>query len=112
MQVNIATRHGHLSEKSQAKITEKVGKLTRFHDRLGAAQVTLDLANEERPSVEISITADKAGPFVASEQSGQLMSAIDSVVHKLEQQLRKHKERLTDRHRPQRRPVVEPSDDE
>lgn len=99
MQINIAARHGHLSEKSQAKIESKVAKLTRFHERLLSADVTLDLENEDRPGCEIRITAEKAGPFVASDSCSQLMAACDKVIHKLEQQLRKHKEKLTDRHR-------------
>ncbi len=99
MQVNISTRHGHLSAQSQAKITEKVEKLTRFHDRLTAAEITVNLENEEHPSLEIQVTAERAGRFVASGSADQLMGAVDTVVHKLEQQLRKHKEKVTDHKR-------------
>lgn len=99
MQVNISTRHGHLSAQSQEKISEKVSKLTRYHDRLSAAEVTIDLENEEHPELEIQITAEKAGRFVASGGADQLMTAVDAVVHKLEQQLRKHKEKQTDHKR-------------
>lgn len=106
MQVNISTRHGHLSAKSQEKIKDKVAKLTRFHDRMTSAEITVDLENEERPLVEIQITAEKAGRFVASGNSDQLMAVVDSVIHKLEQQLRKHKEKVTDHHRNTNRRVV------
>ncbi len=99
MQVNISTRHGHIGAQTQAKINEKVMKLTRFYDRLSHCEITIDLENEERPSLEINITAEKAGPFVASESGEQLMGIVDSVVHKLEQQLRKHKEKIGDRNR-------------
>ena len=99
MQVNISTRHGHIGAQTQAKINEKVMKLTRFHDRLTHCEITVDLENEERPSLEINVTAEKAGPFVASEAGEQLMGLVDSVVHKLEQQLRKHKEKSNDRNR-------------
>lgn len=99
MQVNISTRHGHLSSQSQAKISDKVIKLSRFHDRITAAEVTVDLENEEHPSVEIQVTAERAGRFVASENADQLMAAVDAVLHKLEQQLRKHKEKRTDQKR-------------
>ena len=113
MQVTISTRHGHIGAQTQAKINEKVMKLTRFHDRLTLAEITVDLENEERPSLEINITAEKAGPFVASETGEQLMGIVDSVVHKLEQQLRKHKEKSTDRHRaPGKRAVTGPELDE
>lgn len=95
MHLNIATRHGHISEKTQAKILAKVEKLSRYHDRLTSAEVTLDLANESRPKVEIQVNAAKSR-FVASVTGEQLMAALDATVHKLEQQLRKHKEKITD----------------
>jgi putative sigma-54 modulation protein len=99
VQVNISTRHGHLSSPSQAKISQKVLKLARFHDRITVAEVTVDLENEEQPGVEIQVTAERAGRFVASESADQLMAAVDAVVHKLEQQLRKNKEKRTDQKR-------------
>ena len=111
MQINLATRHGHLSEKTQNKISEKISKLTRFHDRLTTAEITVDLKDEECPKIEVQIAAKKAGRFLASEDAGQLMTALDSVVHKLEQQLRKHKERVTDRHRQSARRTVAESDE-
>ncbi|MDG2382822.1 MAG: ribosome-associated translation inhibitor RaiA [Pirellulaceae bacterium] len=93
MQINISTRHGHLSSQSQEKITEKVTKLTRFHERLSSTTVTVDLENEERPDVEIQVTAEKAKRFVASSQSENLMGAVESVINKIEQQLKKDKEK-------------------
>ncbi len=109
VQFNISTRHGHLSPQSQQKIEEKVAKLTRFHERLSAVEVTIDLENEERPNLEIQVTAERAGRFVASGSGDQLMPLVDVVVQKIEQQLRKHKEKATDRHRQgNRRVAVEP----
>ena len=102
VQINISTRHGHLSSQSQEKITEKVAKLARFHERLSSTTVTVDLENEERPKVEIQVTAEKAKRFVATNQSEGLMSAVESVIHKLEQQLKKDKEKRSD-HRNQGR---------
>ena len=95
MQINISTRHGHLSTQTQEKISDKVAKLTRFHERLSSMLVTIDLENEERPGVEIQVTAEKARRFVASDVSENLMGSVDAVIHKLEQQLKKHKEKLT-----------------
>jgi len=36
---------------------------------------------------------------VARDQSDNLMSSVDTAVHKVEQQLRKYKEKVQDRHR-------------
>ena len=92
MQINISTRHGNLGAQSQEKITDKVMKLTRFHERLTSTTVTIDLENEERPGVEIQVTAEKARRFVASNTSESLMNSVDAALHKLEQQLKKANE--------------------
>ena len=99
MQVNVSARHGHLSSATQNKITEKVSKLGRFFDRLTAIDVTVDLEHTEQPSVEIRASAEHTEDFVAREASGELFAGLDAVVHKLEQQLRKHKEKIQAGHR-------------
>lgn len=99
MQINIAMRHGHLSAATQAKITAKVGRLERYFERLTAIEVTVDLEHETTPVVEIQVDAEHKHDFVAREQSGDLWRSVDGAVQKLEQQLRKYKEKVQDRHR-------------
>ena len=94
MQINISTRHGHLSAGTQEKITERVEKLRRFNDRLTATEVTIDLEHEESPRVEFRVSVEKAEDLVATDQSDSLMAAVDSCLHKVEHQLRKHKEKM------------------
>jgi putative sigma-54 modulation protein len=99
VQIEITTRHGHLSEASQQKISAKVEKLQRFFDRLMAIEVIVNLTDEARPQVDIKVSAEHKHDFVARDQSDNLMGSIDAVVQKLEQQLRKYKERVQERHR-------------
>ena len=99
MQVSISARHGHLSSATQEKITEKVEKLKRFFDRVSAIQVTADLKNQESIDVEVCVSAEHTADFVASETANELFVALDRVIHKLETQLRKHKEKKQDGHR-------------
>ena len=96
MQINISARHGHLSSGTQERITEKVEAVRKFYDRLTSIQVIADLSHRENPSVEITATAEHHDPFVAIVQSDSVLGALDGAVDKLEQQLRKHKERLKD----------------
>lgn len=95
MQINISARHGHLSTQTQAMISEKVEKVKKFHDRITSIVVTCDLEHREKPDVEIRVTAEHAGEFVATDSSENLIAALDGAMHKVEQQLRKHKEKLT-----------------
>lgn len=96
MQINISARHGHLSTQTQASITEKVEKIKRLHDRLTSIIVTCDLENKDVPTVEVRVVAEHAGEFIATDKNESLMAALDSVIHKVEQQLRKYKEKLTE----------------
>ena len=94
MQVNISARHGHLNPADQDKIREKVNKLHRFFDRVTAIHVTADLEHLESPSVEIRLSAEHTDDFIATGDSTNVVAALDSAMHKIEQQLRKHKEKL------------------
>ena len=98
MQVRISARHGQLSSSTQEKIAEKTEKLRRFFDRVTAIEVTVDLEHRDDVSVEVCVSAEHTADFVAT-GSGELFAALDKVIHKLEQQLRKHKEKIQDGHR-------------
>jgi putative sigma-54 modulation protein len=98
VQINISTRHGHVSETTQAAVREKIDRLTRLYDRVSAVELTIDLEHPDAPAVDLKISAKKHD-FVAAGQSTELLAAIDVVVDKMEQQLRKFKERVQDRHR-------------
>jgi putative sigma-54 modulation protein len=100
VQINISARHGHLSEKTRAKITPKMEKLSRLFERLTAIDLTVDLEHPDNPLVDLKVSAEHKHDFVATDQSGDLMSSVDNVIHKLEQQLRKYKEKVQERHRP------------
>ncbi len=99
MQIKISTRHGHVSEQTQEKITNKLEKLVRFFERLTAIEITIDLDHDETPTVDLRVSAEHKHDFVATDQSDNLMGSVDSVVDKMEQQLRKYKEKTQDRHR-------------
>jgi len=99
VQIKISARHGTLSDTTQEKIREKVEKLTRFYERITAIEITADLEHRDTPVVDVRVSAEHKSDFVAREQAEELMIAVDAVIHKLEQQIRKHKERIQDRHR-------------
>jgi putative sigma-54 modulation protein len=98
VQINISVRHGHVSEATQATIREKLDKLTRLYDRISAIELTVDLEHRDTPSVDLNVSAKKH-EFVATGQAENLLAAVDLAVAHMEQQLRKHKEKVQDRHR-------------
>ena len=107
VQINISARHGHLSTASQEKIKEKVESARKFYDRITSIQVIVNLEHRESPSVELTATAEHHDVFVATVQSDSILAALDGAVDKLEQQLRKHKERLKE-HRATGHKHIEP----
>ncbi len=95
MQVNVSARHGSLSTHDQEVIREKSEKVRRLFDRVNAIEVTVDLQRQEEPHVEINVSAEHTHDFVASAKASTVIAALDGAIQKVEQQLRKHKEKLT-----------------
>ena len=97
MQTNISARHGQLSSRTQERIREKTEKLHRYFDRVTAVEVTVDLEHRDNPSVELKVSAQRSDVFVAAESSSDVISALDGALHKMEQQIRRHKQKRTNR---------------
>ena len=95
MQINVSARHGSLSGPDSEAIREKADKLRRYHDRINAISITVDFQHQDNPWLEINVSAEHAPEFVASAHAPTVLSAMDSAMSKVEQQLRKHKEKLT-----------------
>ena len=99
MQIRISTRHGSVSEETRSKIIAKVEKLGRTFDRLTEIEVTIDLERRDDPAVDLKVNAEHKHDFVTSIRAGELLSSVEQAVHKLEQQLRKYKQKIQERHR-------------
>ena len=98
MQVNIAVRHGELSADAHDRVIEKAQTLPKYYDRITALYVTVDLARELSPSVEIRATAEHTEDFVAVAEAPSVAAALDSVLDKVREQLRRYKDKSRDHH--------------
>jgi putative sigma-54 modulation protein len=97
--IYISTRHGHVSEATQEKVKEKLDRLHRYYERITSMEVTVDLEHHETTKVDLKVSAKDKHDFVASSEAENLLVAVDLLLEKMEHQLRKHKEKLQDRHR-------------
>lgn len=95
MQVNVSARHGTLSSHDQQFIQEKAEKVRRLLSQVNAVDVIVDFQHQAEPNVEINVSAEHAPDFVASASASNVVSALDAAIQKVEQQLRKHKEKTT-----------------
>jgi putative sigma-54 modulation protein len=98
VQVAITSRHGTLSPSGHEHITRKAEKLLTFFDRVTAINVTVDFSND-RITVEILVDAEHRHDLVAHESGDNVISVFDAALHKMEQQLRKYKEKIQDHRR-------------
>ncbi len=99
MQINISTRHGQISDPTRQKIQAKLEKLPRLFDRISAIELTADLEHRDAPVVDIRVSVKHKHELVATSRTSDLLASVDDVMEKMEQQLRKHKEKIRDRHR-------------
>jgi putative sigma-54 modulation protein len=100
VQVAIAARHGELKPEVQDYISRKAEKLLTYFDRVTAIVVTADFS-EERVGVEILVDAEHKHNFVAQAHGTDAGGAFDQALQKMEQQIRKYKEKVQDHRRDQ-----------
>ncbi len=98
MQINVSTRHGDLSDAAKQKIIDKVEKLGKFVERVSRIDVTVDLEKADLPAVDIIVATELKKEFQASYCSNELYGCIDQIIDKIQQQMKKFKEKLTDHH--------------
>ena len=93
VEIKLTAKHGELSDEIQETMKAKVAKLPRFFDRTTGIQVLADLKHSE-PKVEIIVSAEEANDFFASDTGTNVIVALDSTIAKIEQQLKKHNEKI------------------
>ena len=95
MQVSVSARHGSLQNGDQQLVEEKVEKLRRLYDRVNAIEVVIDLEHLDNPMVEINVSVEHADDCFARANATTVISALDLAIPKVEQQLRRLKEKKT-----------------
>jgi len=93
VQIELSTRHGVLGLEQQGYLRDKAEKLPKYFDRLMAIEIAVDHLKHAW-QVEIRVSAEHKHDFFASEEGATPEAAMDQCVHKIEQQLRRYKERV------------------
>lgn len=99
MQIKISARHGHLQKEHHDFIQDKAEKLLHIFNRLTSIEVTVDLKDPTAIDVEFVVKAEHKSDFVARESHADIRAACDAVLHKVEGQLRRYKEKIQDHRR-------------
>jgi len=93
VQIEISTRHGGLGSEQQRYLHDKAEKLLKYFGRLMAIEVAVDQVKHQW-DVEILVSAEHKHDFVARETGSTPEAAMDLCVHKIEQQLRRYKDKV------------------
>ena len=91
MLIEITSRHNEVSEKVRDYLKEKIEKLEKFFPNIVSCKVVLD---SQKEGEVVDITMHVSGKdFVTKVVSDNIVKSIDLAVHKIENQLRKFKEK-------------------
>ncbi len=101
MEVSVTGRHMGISEPLKQYCREKAERLQRFLDRVQSVEVVVD-GKAGVHTVEMIVHSAGAPPFIATQQHEDAYAATDLLVDKLEEQLRRYKERHRNRKHPPR----------
>lgn len=97
LETKITVKNGTLPDDIQSTIKQKASKLPKFYDRTTGIQVVADLRHTDNPAVEIIVSAEESDDFFASDTGGNVLTALENAIQKMESQLKKHNEKLKGR---------------
>lgn len=97
MQLNITGHHMDLTDSLHNYVESKLEKLERHFDNVTNVHVILSV-EKQRQKAEAKVNISGAELF-ADATNEDMYASIDAMVDKLDRQIKKHKEKLTDHHR-------------
>jgi putative sigma-54 modulation protein len=95
MKFHITSRHYDMTPEIKAFAEERVLKLKRYFEQIIDVSVILS-TEKHRNAAEVTLHTNGQN-LVGTSEAPDMRVAIDGAVERIETQLRKHKERLSDR---------------
>ena len=99
MQINLSGHHVDLTDALRNYVNDKMSRLERHFDHVTQVHVILEV-DKLRHIAEATMHVPKSNSNVhANSVQDDMYAAIDTLVDKLDRQILKHKEKMTDHHR-------------
>lgn len=96
MQLNITGHHVEVTDSLRSYVSSKLARLERHFDHVTVIHCVLSVEKlRHRAEATVNITG---GQLFADAVEEDMYAAIDALVDKLDRQIRKHKEKVTDHH--------------
>ena len=96
MQLSITGHHIEVTPALRERVASKMEKIERHFDHLTDVHVILTV-EKQRHTAEATLNASRARLFAEATEE-DMYAAIDGLIDKLDRQVKKHKEKLTDHH--------------
>jgi putative sigma-54 modulation protein len=97
MQLNLSGHHVELTQALSDYVHSKVQRLERYFDHVTTAHVVLRLEKQaHRAEATVHVTG---GQLFADAEAADMYAAIDALADKLDRQIKRHKEKLSDHRR-------------
>ena len=97
MQINLSGHHVEITTPLREYVNSKMERLERHFDQVTDIHVVLGV-EKLRHNAEATMHIS-GGDIFANAVEENMYAAIDALVDKLDRQLKKHKEKITDHHR-------------
>jgi putative sigma-54 modulation protein len=107
MQLNVTGHHIDMTDSLHSYVEDKMERLERHFDNVTNVHVILSV-EKLRHKAEATIHISGADVYADCEDD-DMYAAIDALVDKLDRQIKKHKEKITDHHRGEGRAQKQPS---
>lgn len=108
MQLNVTGHHIEITPALQTYVASKLERLERHFDHVTNVHVVLTV-EKLRHKAEATLHISGAEVFADATEE-DMYAAIDVLVDKLDRQIKKHKEKLTDHHRGEGRAQKHPTE--
>ena len=97
MQINLTGHHMDITPSLREYVETKFQRVERHFDNMTNIHVILSV-EKERHKAEATIHVSRGNVYAESEHE-DMYAAIDTLLDKLDRQIKKHKEKLTDHHK-------------
>ena len=97
MQIKLTGHHNEITQALRDYVHDKLERIERHFENVTSVHVILSV---EKLRQKAEATIHVAGNDIfADSVNGDMYAAIDALIDKIDRQIKKHKEKLTDKHR-------------
>ena len=97
MQINLSGQHVDVTRSLRRYVESKLRRLERHFDNVTSVHVVLKTEKQSQRA-EATVHVPR-GQLFAEAAGDEMFAAIDLLADKLDRQIRRHKEKITDHHR-------------